>query len=165
MNVNASLAVIGAVNNNGTIDIASGQTLSVTTSGPNFSQNTGQINVSAGGILDISSPLSTLNGGTITLAAGASSQGVLKLEASQYTGSNTTATITSGTVGAGQSPGYVDLAGMTSTLTIGVRNSAGTGHHFRADHRWRPRQIGRRHPRIIRRQHLQSRNHRQLPAH
>jgi fibronectin-binding autotransporter adhesin len=118
VNVNASLTVGGTVTNNGTIDIASNQTLNMT-SGPTFNQNGGQINVSAGGILDLSNAALTLNGGTITLAAGASSQGVLRLGTTQFTGSTTTGTIASGTVGMGQSPGYVDLAGTTSTLAIG----------------------------------------------
>ena len=122
VNVNASLQV-NAVQNNGTIDIASGQTLSLptpTVSAVSFNQNGGQVNVSAGGFLNTTAGMLTLNGGTITLAAGASSQGVLKPGAMQFTGSTTTGTIASGVVGAGQSPGYVDLGTATPTLTIGA---------------------------------------------
>jgi autotransporter-associated beta strand protein len=119
VNVNGSLAVQGTVNNNGTIDVASGQTLTVTTGGATFNQNAGQVNVAAGGILNLGTSLLVLNGGTISLAADATSPGLLKLGPTQFTGSNTTGTIASETVGAGQSPGFVDLDGLTSVLTIG----------------------------------------------
>jgi fibronectin-binding autotransporter adhesin len=124
VNVNASLQVPGTVNNSGTVTIASGTTLTVTTNLSQFNQIAGQVNVSSSGTLNVSAAELTLNGGTITLAASASTPGVLKMGAMQFTGTSTTGTIASGAVGGGQSPGYVDLGGATQTLAIGPGTQA-----------------------------------------
>jgi autotransporter-associated beta strand protein len=118
VNIDASTHTTSSITNGGIFNIASGQTLSFNF--PGSLQNTGVINVAGAGVFDISNGQLNLSGGTMSLAAGPpGAPAELKLGSFTFSGTSATATIASGIVGSGQTPGFVDLGGKVEMFSIG----------------------------------------------
>jgi autotransporter-associated beta strand protein len=123
VNINANTQFSGNVVNNATFDIASGSTVTFSSTTSSFTQNAGSLTVAANDVLNLSNNPLVLNGGSITLAAGSSpspTPASIVVHSVTFNGSTTTGTIQSATVGVGQQPGFVDLGGTTATFNIGA---------------------------------------------
>jgi autotransporter-associated beta strand protein len=121
--INAPTRFSGSITNGAEFDIASGAIMTFSGSASGFTQNAGSLSVAANDVLNLSTNPLTLNGGSITLAAGASPASIV-VRSVTYNGSSTTGTIQSGTVGLGQQPGFVDLGASTATFNIGAGTAA-----------------------------------------
>ncbi|HEX4055820.1 MAG TPA: autotransporter-associated beta strand repeat-containing protein [Tepidisphaeraceae bacterium] len=106
----------GGLSNSGTVTIAAGQTLNLEE--VVFSQTAGSILVAGGATLNAGEGAVEMNGGTITLAADTASPGRMLIDYLMFNAPSGTATIATGPVGAGQSPGYVDLEGATAIFDV-----------------------------------------------
>jgi autotransporter-associated beta strand protein len=125
VHINASTQFAGSVTNSGEIDIASGATMTFSSTTNGYTQNAGSLTVAANDVLNLSNNPLVLNGGTIMLAAGSSPPPAsILVHSVTFNGSAGTGTIQSGTVGAGQQPGFVDLGGTTATFNIGAGTAA-----------------------------------------
>ena len=121
-NVSAGSVTFGGnFTNTGTLDIGSGQTLNYSATNLTFTQE-GQVNVAAGGTLDLSKNQANLYRGSITLTAG-TTPAVLKLSSVQFGGANSTSSMTISST-AVLSAGYVDLGGAAVTFNIGSASPA-----------------------------------------
>jgi fibronectin-binding autotransporter adhesin len=120
VNLNHPTALIGDVTNNGTFEIGSGVTVTFNDNDSyGVTENSGTMTMN--GFLDIPDSPFNANGGTIILSAGKTGQtGELECKSINFTGTDGTALIESGTPGTGQLQGFVELGGANVTFSIGA---------------------------------------------
>jgi fibronectin-binding autotransporter adhesin len=123
LSIAAPLEFQGTLTNSGNIATMAGGTLGIY-NGSIFYQNAGSVNVAAGTTLDATFGMVYANGGTITLTSDATAPATMKFYELLFNASSGTGIIASGTVGPGQSPGYVDLHGSNVFFDIAHGSAA-----------------------------------------